>query len=316
MTIRQALIFGTNRLKENDISSAPLDAEILLLHSLNQSLKINSKSWLYAHGEYKLKEKEKKIFFDFIGKRKKHKPIAYIIKKKEFFSLDFYVNPRVMIPRPETELIIESMLLYFSQNFLKQNSLKKLNIIDLGAGSGCVAVTLAKYLPLPKKFWDQNKIYALDISKKAIEIAKLNAKKHKVKKKIIFLQGNLLEPLYASSAEKNSFKNFFSEQITAIAANLPYLNREQYRNSQKEIKKYEPKGALYGGKNGLKYIKNLFKQLNLINPANCILWLEIDPLQINETVELAKKYFCHCQIKIIKDLAQSNRVLKIKLKRN
>ena len=313
MTIRQALIFGTNRLKENDIGSASLDAEILLLHSLNQFKKINSKSWLYAHSEYKLKEKEKEIFFDFISKRQKYKPTAYIIKKKEFFSLDFYVDSRVMIPRPETELIVESMLSYFSQNFLKQNNPKKLNIIDIGAGSGCIAVTLAKYLSLLKKFWGQNKIYALDISKEAIEIAKLNAKKHKVKKKIIFLQGNLLEPLCISLARKNYLKKFFSEQITAIAANLPYLNCKQYRNSQKEIKKYEPKGALYGGKNGLKYIKNLFKQLNFINPVNCILWLEIDPFQINETAKLAKKYFRHCQIKIIKDLAQYNRILKIKL---
>ena len=154
----------------------------------------------------------------------------------------------------------------------------------------------------------QNKICAIDISNEALEVAKLNAKKHRVKSKISFLQGNLLEPIQKLISDKK----FSKKEAVVITANLPYLDENQYKNLDIEIKKYEPKMALYGGKNGLECIKNLLKQINSINFSNCMLLLEIDSAQTDKIINLSKKYFCRHEIKIIKDLSDFDRILKIK----
>jgi release factor glutamine methyltransferase len=307
MTIKQALIFGIDNLKKSKIPTAALDAEILLLCSLNKFKK--TKKNLSRNFYLKNVRDKSYLFLKFVGERKNRKPIAYIIKNKEFFGLDFFVNCKVLIPRPETELIVESAISYLSK-IPAHKFMRGINIIDIGTGSGCIAITLAKYLSAEKKFCKNKKIKicAVDISKEAIKIAKLNAKKHRVKNKINFLKGNLLEPIQKLILDKK-----ISEKETAIIiANLPYLNENQYKNSQKEIKKYEPKIALCGGKNGLECIKNLLEQLGSIKFSNCVLWLEIDPSQANKIINLSKKYFRGCEIKIIKDLSGLDRILKIK----
>jgi release factor glutamine methyltransferase len=308
MNIREALIKAQKQFEKAKISSAGLDAEILLLYSINPTENNIDKSWLYAHSEYELNKSRQKKFESFIKRRLKGEPITYVISRKEFFGLDFYVDKRVMIPRPETEIIVEKIVENAEQH--KHFS----NIIDIGTGSGCVSIALAKnifqanpIINLSRKlkynrtlFSNGVKFYAIDISKEAIEVAKINAKKNKVFSRIKFLKGNLLEPI-----QKIKIKN----HPTIIIANLPYLKT---KNIKKNIGlTYEPISALDGGKNGLEKIKELIIQLKKINFNIFECWIEINPEQTNNLVRFVKKKLGGVKIKIIKDLSEQNRFLRI-----
>jgi len=202
-----------------------LDAEVLLSHTLNKP-----KSFLYTYPEKKLTQAQVRKYKSLISRRAKHEPVAYITGHKEFYGLDFYVNQHTLIPRPETEALVEKII--------KNKDIH--SIADIGTGSGCIAIALAKNNP-------KLNIYAIDISSKALTVARKNAKAHKVKN-ITFKQGNLLEPI----------KNI---KLDAIVANLPYLSEKVYKKNYQHLK-YEPKQALYAGKDGLDYYKKLLKQIN------------------------------------------------------
>lgn len=212
MTIKQALIEATKKLK------SALDADILLSHAIDKS-----KEYLYTYPEKNLTKKQTEKYNRLIKKRIKKIPVAYLTNHKEFFNLDFYVDKNVLIPRPLTESLVEEVI--------KEAKNKKINIADIGTGSGCIAIALKKHLP-------QATVYATDISIAALNVAKKNAKKHRVK--IKFFQGDLLAPLS-------------NKKIDIIVANLPYLTKSQIKNELK----YEPKTALLGGD---KYIKKLLRQ--------------------------------------------------------
>jgi release factor glutamine methyltransferase len=396
MKIKEALVKAQGQFKKNKIFSAGLDAEILLLETMNPVRKISTspfisskkifkntkfsqrtkrrqysgmlpsekkdsgrqkieinKTWLYAHSEYGLNKTRQKKFESFVQRRIKGEPIAYIVSRKEFFGLDFYVDKQVMVPRPETETIVEKIIKYAEQHkyffvacphckccgrtelsLLKQSSLQKclccsasarLQIIDIGTGSGCIAIALAKNIfhANPVRNFNRKlkynrtlfsngvKFYAVDISKGAIETAKINARKNKVFSRIKFLKGNLLEPI-----QKLKIKN----NPTIIIANLPYLKT-------KEIKKnigltYEPTVALDGGEDGLEKIKKLIIQIKKINFNIFECWIEINPEQTNDLIRFIKKNLEEftpldmelsngVKIKIIKDISGQNRFLKI-----
>ena len=304
MNIEEALINAQEQFKKNKISSAGLDAEILLLKVINgerrtknkkQKIEID-KTWFYAHPEYKLSKTQQKNFESFIKRRIKKEPIAYIISRKEFFNLDFYVDKRVMIPRPETEIIIEKIIRNNIEVKLQQNLLKfNFNIIDIGTGSGCISIALAKNI-------DNVKIYAIDISKKAIEIAKINARKNKVFSRIKFLNIGVQNFEFLQN-------KIDKEHPTIIIANLPYLRT-------KDIKKnigltYEPIISLNGGKDGLEKIKEFIIQLKKINFDIFECWIEINPEQTDDLIYFIKKKLGGVKIKILKDLFGQNRFLKI-----
>ncbi len=315
MKIKQALIKAQKQFKKNKISSAGLDAEVLLLETIRQAKcsdtgrqKIEiDKNWLCARPEYELNKDQKKKFESFIKRRLKDEPIAYIISRKEFFGLDFYVDKRVMIPRPETEIIVENIIneLNFCKFFKDAKQHKHFsNILDVGTGSGCISIALAKNIFQRRQRYGSSlscvKFYAIDISKEAIEVAKINAKKNKIFSRIKFLKGNLLEPI-----QKLKIKN----QPTIIIANLPYLK-------MKDIKKnisltYEPISALDGGKGGLEKIKELVLQIKKINFNIFECWLEINSEQTKDLIYFVKKKLSGVKIKIIKDLSGQNRFLRI-----
>lgn len=218
--------------KLNSISSTPkLDAEILLTHVLNVS-----RSFLYSHGEKKLTPKEYKIFQSFLTRRKSGEPIAYIVGKKEFWSLELEVDKNVLIPRPETELLVEICLQKLDKN-------KKLSVVDLGTGSGAIALAFAKGCPN----WQ---ITATDSSKKALKIAQKNAAKLELKN-IIFCYGNW----YHAVPQK---------KYNAIVSNPPYIPLSDKHLKKGDVR-FEPKRALVSGKTGLKdfnvIIKNAAKYL-------------------------------------------------------
>lgn len=280
-TIKQSLQAASQKLKKT--SETPLlDAEVILSYVLK-----TNRTKLFADLNKPLTKGQNKKFQVLINRRKKYEPVAYIIKQKEFYGLNFYINKRVLIPRPETEILIECVLKY--QN---TNSKPKV-LLDIGIGSGCIAVTLAKYIP-------NIKIYASDISKAALNVAKINAKKHKVINKITFLKGNLLNPF-------NEIQKFKAD---IIVANLPYLSFEQYKKTKPDLK-FEPKKALYTTNKGLGLYKKLLQQSPIFLKNNGKIFLEINPEQLKEIKKETKKHFPKAKFITKKDLKELNRVIII-----
>lgn len=236
MNLKEAIIFAQTKFREKGITSAQLDAEILLLEAINQNCKTKrGKSWIYLNFEkYNLTQKEFKIFKTFIKRREKHEPVAYIIRKKEFYGLDFFVDKNILIPRVETEMIVSSVVDAI------RDSRKDFVLMDIGTGSGCIIISALKEAAendLQKRI---KKAFANDISGKAIESAKINAKKHAVSSKITFLECDLEEAI-----EKVKGSNII------ITANLPYISPEDYRKLKPNVKNFEPKIALTAENGGL-----------------------------------------------------------------
>jgi len=266
---------ATEQLKKHSITSAALDAEVLLSFVLKKS-----KEYILSSPKIELTEKQMERLKGLISRRNKGEPIAYLTNNKEFYGLEFYVDENVLVPRPETELLIETVL----QNVEKQSSLI---IADIGTGSGCIAITLAKYLP-------NISILATDISESAILVAKKNAENHSVINRIKFMQGNLL--------------NVLDNPVDIIIANLPYLPKSEYK---KEIS-FEPKQALFGDNNGMEYLETIIKQAPLKLNKDGIMLLEIHPPQSIQVKKIAKEAFPNATIQIKEDLAKKDRFIIIK----
>ncbi|MFA5413116.1 MAG: peptide chain release factor N(5)-glutamine methyltransferase [Patescibacteria group bacterium] len=285
MTIQKYLIWAIKTLQKNKIVSPALDAEVLLSFVIKKP-----KEFLYAHSEKKLTAVQISKFKKLIICRAKHEPVAYIISHKYFYGLDFFVNKNVLIPRPETEILVETTI-----------EKKPTTIIDVGTGSGAIAVTLAHNLP-------NAKIFATEISSAAAKVAQKNARHHKTK--ITFLHGNLLQPF------SNLKSNITNLKSLTIAANLPYLTTKQWQKSQLEIKKYEPRTALDGGADGLKYYRELLQQIELLitsHKLSITSVLEIDPSQKKSIAKLIKRRFPSAKIEIKKDLAGRDRIVIFKI---
>ncbi|MFA6416941.1 MAG: peptide chain release factor N(5)-glutamine methyltransferase [Patescibacteria group bacterium] len=228
-------------------------------------------------------------------KRLDNWPLAYLTGHKEFYSLDFKVNKNVLVPRPETEMLVEILLKYARQ----QKS--GLDFLDIGTGSGAIIITLAHELKKEADtLFDASSFLGLDISKPALTVARQNAKNNNLNKKIAFLESNLLQNI-----PKKSLKN--SHLI--IAANLPYLTPKQ--TSEEPSIRREPKLALEGGPDGLKYYRQLFKQLKAINPSSLFLICEINPEQADGIKLEAQKIWLKARLKIVKDLSGRKRFLTV-----
>ncbi len=304
MTIKEANRWAVEKLKNKKISSAYLDAEVLLCYILNitnvtpkktrQAPVTNmTKEWVYVNPAYRLPSTVYNKYKKLIERRIKKEPVAYITGKKEFYGMDFYITKDVLIPRPETELLIEEVGCHMS------HVTSPLTIIDVGTGSGCIAITLAKKIAISNK---QLVIFATDISKKALNVAQINAKKHKVLNKITFIQGDLLKPLIT---------NHQSLVPNIIVANLPYISDEEMEKLPNDIKKFEPKITLCGGKEGLDFYKKLLFQSRKILNRNGKIFLEISHNQTKLIKKTAKKNFPKCKIEVKKDYTGLDRVVSI-----
>src|SRR3989344_387561 len=311
MTIKQALAWVTKKLQAKNIKNASLDAEVLLSFIL-----IKPKEFLYTYPEKVLTSGQTRRLNSLVKRRAKGEPIAYLTNHKEFYGLDFYVDKRVLIPRPKTELLIDEVLNYINQprsrgihprraaRINSSPTRREIKIADIGTGSGCIAVALKKHLP-------KSEVYATDISKSALVVAKKNARRHKVK--IKFFQGDLLKPLI--TRRRNVDVSPSLPRIDIIVANLPYLdnalNRRRHWPMSPAALRYEPRKALAGGKYGLEIYEKFFKQIqaSLIKPK--IIFCEIGNNYQRQLQQLLKKYSLSSQIEIKKDLASLNRILKI-----
>ena len=258
MISSSALKNAESILKKSQIPSWRLDAEILLAEVLRKD-----RSELIIRNNIKISNKKAFTFNRYIDRRKKFEPVAYILNNKEFFSLDFFVNKNSLIPRPETELMVEKAVKIYKN--------KAPNILDIGTGSGCIIISVLRHLP-------KSRGIGLDISKNAIKVAKFNSKRllKVYNKRIKFM--NL-------SIEKLSNNRIFD----LILANPPYINSKDIRNLSTDIKRYEPKIALDGGKDGLDVIKKvIYKSLKILK-HNGTLAIEIGNNQYFAVSKLLRK---------------------------
>jgi len=302
MTIQQALSQTFRKLRTEKLDTASLDAEVLLSWVLKKS-----KEYLFTYPEKKLTRRQIKKLKVLATRRRKTEPIAYLVNHKEFYGLDFYINKNVLIPRPETEMIIDEVVMSLRggrrRRTTKQSRLlssacnDSLAIADIGTGSGAIIISLARTLSPNTYHLTPITYYATDISSAALKVAKKNAITHGVK--INFKRGNLFEPI----------KN---KAIDILTANLPYLTEQEISSAKNSSLAYEPKGALAGGKDGLQLYEELFKQVTADQNQPKLIIVEIGHRQAQAAKKLALKYFPAGQIEIKKDLADRNRILIIK----
>lgn len=288
MILSQALQTTAFTLERNGIEESPHEARILLQNILNIP-----PAEIYSQLELALSYAEIERLQQLITRRIHHEPNAYIVGNKEFYGTNFYVDHRVMIPRPETELLVEEALAFLKFRGNYPSSLHRYPAIaDIGTGCGAIAISIALNL-------HKCKIYATDISPAAIKVAEVNCNNHGITKRIHLLQGNLLEPI--------------PEMVDLIIANLPYIKSSDLADLEPEIVNFEPRIALDGGRDGLQYIRSLIAHAKTrIQPHGCIL-LEIGDKQDKKVATLTKRYLPTARYELVPDLGGINRVLKIAL---
>ncbi|MBN1161483.1 MAG: peptide chain release factor N(5)-glutamine methyltransferase [Dehalococcoidales bacterium] len=278
MNIKQALFRARMLLAGNDIEDASIESEVLLRHVLGID-----RARLLASLDADISPEQRQLFMKLIARRSKGEPTAYITGHREFYGLDFRVNRHVLIPRPETELLVDKAI-----SLCRENGYLK--IADIGTGCGAIAVSMAVNLPSVT-------IYATDIYTEAVETARQNGVNHSTEDRMTFLRGDLLEPL--------------PEPVDMIIANLPYVRQRDIPD--KGPLSYEPAEALNGGEKGLDKIGGLCSGAGNKLKANGTLILEIGQGQGEAVKGILHKYFPSAEIKIEKDLAGIERMATIRL---
>jgi len=275
MKYQEILNKGSNILKLNDIKSYSLDSEILL----SSTLKLD-RSQLLLNLNKKIENKERKNFFKFIKRRSKNEPIAYITGYKEFWKSIFKVDKNVLIPRPDTETIIEQVL-----KELDIYSSKK--ILDIGTGSGCILISILN---------ERKRCFGVgvDISKNAVKLAKYNAKIQHIYNRIKFLNSDI--------------DNFYFGKYDLIISNPPYIKHHKINGLEKDIKNHEPKVALDGGIDGYNKIRLIIKKSSTLIKKRGKLFLELGINQTKETLKILNLHGFY-KTKVIKDLASKNRCI-------
>jgi len=256
MNIENILNKGTNILKANKIANPYLDSEILLSESINRD-----KKHIILNPKEILENKQLNNFNSLIERRRKGEPIAYLINKKEFWKNEFYVNENVLIPRPDTELIIDQVLKIYSKN-------SQLQILDIGTGSGCILLSILK---------ERTSFYGtgIDISKKSINVSKFNANRLKLDNRVKF---------YNSDVD-----NFKIGKYDLIVSNPPYIELLSLKYLEKDVVNFEPKLALSGGFDGFSKIRKVISKASTLIKKNGKLILEIGFKQRNKVKEILKK---------------------------
>ena len=282
MILNEALYSTTQSLIAARIDCPLIEAELLLGHVFGMS-----KTQIHTEPEKTLTQAETKCLQCLVQRRLHREPTAYILRSREFYGIDFYTDNRTLIPRPETELLVEKTI--ESAHCLSYPE-KQITIADIGTGCGAIAISLA--LALPKV-----KIYAVDISIAALQVAEINCQRHRVGNQVELLHGNLLEPL--------------PHPMDIIVANLPYIKSREFKDLSPEITEFEPIIALSGGEDGLGKIRQILRQTpGKLNIGGCFL-LEIGRGQDEAATSLINSCFPQLTIELIPDLGSINRVIRV-----
>ena len=282
-SIRQVIQQAHKLLDASGIADPRLEAEVLVMHLLRMP-----RQDLFARQESSVTAQQQRDLDAMLQRRLTREPLAYVVGRREFYGLDLLVDSSVLIPRPETETLVEQALSIAPM----MTGAPGLVIADVGTGCGAIAVSLAKGLP-------SDRVYALDISEQALEVAACNARAHDVADRVVLGQGDLLEPL--------------PETAHIIVANLPYIPSRRMPTLQPEVQR-EPRLALDGGPDGLDCIRALLAQApGKLNDGGAIL-LELDPEQVPATEQLARKHFPRAMTNVTKDLGGLDRVFLVSLR--
>ena len=269
-------------LTRNEVPSPRMNAELLLRHILGCD-----RAYLFAHPERQLTEDEQSRYAAALAERSRGLPAQYITGHQEFWGMDLIVTPAVLIPRPETEHIIEAVLeLVKSGVGAVHSPERELRIADVGTGSGCIAIALAKELP-------QAEIHATDISSAALDIARANAARHQLNARIHFHQADLLAGL--------------TPPFDIIVSNPPYVGESEEDQVQLEVRKFEPHSAIFGGPTGSEIIARLVPQArNLLRPEGWLI-LEISGTIVDRVRELLHEW---PDVDVLRDLQSIPRVVR------
>ncbi|MDQ1284377.1 MAG: release factor glutamine methyltransferase [Patescibacteria group bacterium] len=268
------------------------EKQLILAHILKKS-----REYVLAHPEIRLTKKQEEKRKKYEKRRLNHEPLAYILGHKEFYGLDFKVTPDTLIPRPETELIVE--LTAWNIKHGTHSKGERIIVVDVGTGSGNIIISIAHNIK--HGTGNKLKLYGIDTSAKAIQVARFNSKLNNSENKIEFVKGNLLEPIM-----KNEICSMFHDPCSMIiVANLPYLSQKIYASAMPDVKNFEPKSALFSKKDGLDHYEELFKQIKILDTRYQILntIIEFSPEQKPALSKLIKKYFSAVKPKFKKDLA-------------
>ncbi|MGH9573186.1 MAG: peptide chain release factor N(5)-glutamine methyltransferase [Candidatus Acidiferrales bacterium] len=305
MQTRDALKEGINRLNAASVPSSPLAAELLFIHTLGCD-----RTWLYTHPEQPLDSATLEKYFALIARRAAGEPTQYIIGKQEFWGLEFDVTPAVLIPRPETEHIIEVAI-----ERVGAASNQELRIADVGTGSGCIAVALAKEFP-------KGQITATDISPAALEVAKRNAIRHDVADRIEFAEADLLQSGVhqltvanhespTTSHSQLATRHFLNPRslFDLIASNPPYIADSEAPALQREVREHEPKIALFAGPTGLEIYARVIEQAESRLVPDGLLILELAYGAVERVRQMIEARDAWRNIAVTNDLAGIPRVL-------
>lgn len=290
-TIKSELKRANNVLGIKGVDAPFLDAEVILAFILGKT-----REYLHTYPEKKVGAMARLRYRRLLAKRMNNIPLAYIIGKKDFAGLEFGVGPGVLVPRPETEKMVE-----LARGEIKEAESNNKNVIDVGTGSGCIAITLARQA---RKEGIRANFLAFDISRKALKRAIVNAREHRVKEDIEFARSDLLSYFLKNRSRL--------AELNIITANLPYLSGEEYKR-ESSIKK-EPREALVAGEEGLKYYRKLFEQIKKFGPTGLksIIFCEISPHQA-EGINSLSTNILDRRAKIHNDITGRARVAEIRI---
>lgn len=276
MRVDELLRYGYKRLKSADIETYGLDTQLLLAYVLK-----TDRAYLFTHPEREVRGEEKERFLYYIEKRYKQCPVAYITNSVEFFSKEFYVDENVLIPRADTEILVEAVISEVLE--------KRCRLLEIGAGSGAVSICIGSRCI-------NASITATDISKKALEVAERNRAAHG--SDVVLKQGNLFEALDNDCRE-----------LDYIVSNPPYISGEEMETLPASVKEYEPNTALYSGEDGLYFYRRIIDEGKEYLKNGGIIFFEIGWNQGRAVKEIFEKQG-FSEIEIIKDIAGLNRVVK------
>lgn len=294
LTVREILRRTAAYFQDKEVSEPRASAEVLLAHALGVS-----RLDLYLKHDQPLTPEELSRFRDLVKRRAQGEPVAYLTGHKEFWSLDFSVTPAVLIPRPETEILVDAVLEVLrggdqgpkSPGPPLETAFSLSLGLEIGVGSGAVVTVLAK--ELPDMIW-----LGLDLSPEALNVARENARRHEVGKRIWFLQGNLFSGLKPGP------------WFALVVANLPYISESEWQTLPRDIRLYEPKEALVGGDDGLALLKPMAREAHRYLTPGGWLALEVGPGQAEIISELLEKVGAYDRLEVIKDYQGINRVVR------
>lgn len=286
VTPRRALDQAAGALSRAGIESARLDAEVLLAHVLGAT-----RERLYLDYDAPLAADRQDRFLSLIARRCRGEPVAYLTGRREFWSLDFLVTPAVLVPRPETELLVETAVGLIGEAPTLELGFK---ILELGTGSGAIAVSLAKEKPAPE-------IWATDISPAALEVARTNASRHGVAHKIHFCAGDLFEAVAYLTGRWGFFQ--------MIVSNPPYVRSEEFDRLPRDVRDFEPRIALDGGPDGLDFYRRIVRAGRLYLASSGLVLFEIGEDMADEVVRLFTDAGCFTPARVYRDYSGRDRVV-------